>query len=118
VLTGLDPSSAGTVLAARARNATPAVRARLLAEANGEPLALLELPEGLSDAQLEGRAPLSDALRLSPRRERVFRQRAGRLPEAAQTCRTTNRPWLTRSWAGRGGRQTGEFDAIGGMSGS
>ena len=62
------------------------MRERLLAEADGNPLALLELPEGLGEAQLEGRTPLPDALPLSPRLEKVFRQRAGRLPETAQTA--------------------------------
>jgi DNA-binding CsgD family transcriptional regulator len=85
-LTGLGRSAAATVLAARTRNAAPTVRERLLAEADGNPLALLELPEGLSEAQLEGRTPLPDALPLSPRLEKVFRQRAGRLPETAQTA--------------------------------
>jgi DNA-binding CsgD family transcriptional regulator len=106
-LTGLGPSSAATVLAARARNAAPAVRERLLAEADGNPLALLELPGGLSKAQLEGRAPLSDALPLTPRLEKVFRQRAGRLPETTQTAllvaaanTTGDLPALLRAVAG------------------
>jgi DNA-binding CsgD family transcriptional regulator len=85
-LTGLGVSAAAAVLAARARNAAPAVRDRLLVEAAGNPLALLELPEGLSEEQLEGGVPLPEAIPLSPRLEGVFRQRAGRLPEAAQTA--------------------------------
>ena len=36
----------------------PAVRERLLEDAAGNPLALLELPAGLSDVQLAGRAML------------------------------------------------------------
>ncbi len=86
-LAGLSRASAAAVLAAgRARSPAPAVRDRLLAEADGNPLALLELPEGLSAAQLEGRAPLPEAIPLSPRLEGVFRQRVGRLPDAAQTA--------------------------------
>ena len=86
-LTGLSQPSAAAVLAAgRASSPAPAVRDRLLAEADGNPLALLELPEGLSAAQLEGRAPLPEAIPLSPRLEGVFRQRVSRLPQAAQTA--------------------------------
>jgi hypothetical protein len=85
-LAGLDPAPAAAVLAGRARNAAPAVCARLLDEAEGNPLALLELPTALSRAQLEGQAALPEAIPLSPRLEGVFRQRAGRLPAAAQTA--------------------------------
>ena len=85
-LGGLGASAAAAVLGARARNAASAVRDRLLAEAAGNPLALLELPEGLSEEQLEGRVPLPDAIPLSPRLEGVFRQRVERLPEAAQAA--------------------------------
>ena len=86
-LTGLSQPSAASVLAAgRASRPAPAVRDRLLAEADGNPLALLELPEGLSAAQLEGRALLPEAIPLTPRLEGVFRQRVSRLPQAAQTA--------------------------------
>jgi DNA-binding CsgD family transcriptional regulator len=84
-LFGLSQASAAAVLAGGAHIPASAVRDRLLAEADGNPLALLELPEGLSAAQLEGRAPLPDAIPLSPRLEGVFRQRVGRLPVATQT---------------------------------
>jgi DNA-binding CsgD family transcriptional regulator len=85
-LTGLSQPSAAAVLAGLARSPAPAVRDRLLSEADGNPLALLELPAGLSEAQLRGQAPLPDAIPLSPRLEGVFRQRAARLSEAAQTA--------------------------------
>ena len=85
-LSGLSQPSAAAILAGRERGPVPAVRERLLAEAGGNPLALLELPGGLSEAQLEGRAPLPDAIPLSPRLEGAFRQQARRLPEAAQTA--------------------------------
>jgi AAA ATPase domain len=83
-LARLDSQAAAAVLAARAPGAAPVARERLLAEADGNPLALLELPGSLSQAQLAGRAPLPDTILLSPRLEAVFRQRAGRLPQAAQ----------------------------------
>src|SRR6516164_5870236 len=85
-LTGLNPPSAAAVLAAGGCGAAPPVRERLLAEAGGNPLALLELPHGLSQAQLEGRAALPEAIPLSPQLEGVFRQRAGRLPDTAQAA--------------------------------
>ena len=86
MLTGLDQASAAELLAGSGRTAVPVVRDRLLTEAAGNPLALLELPAGLSEPQLEGRAPLPDAVRLTPRLEAVFRQRVGGLPEASQTA--------------------------------
>ena len=45
---GLDALSAAAMLAGRANAPAPAVRERLLIEAAGNPLALLELPEALS----------------------------------------------------------------------
>jgi DNA-binding CsgD family transcriptional regulator len=85
-LIGLDQRSAAAILAVPARNAAPGVRYRLLAEADGNPLALLELATGLAEEQLNGRVPLPDAIPLTPRLEGVFRQRAGQLPQTAQTA--------------------------------
>ena len=58
---------------------------RLIAEAGGNPLALLELPRALSAAQLEGAAPLPAQLRLTERVEGVFLDRVRRLPPAVQS---------------------------------
>ena len=85
-LTGLCHDAAVRVLAATGRTAVPSVRERLLAEADGNPLALLELPESLSQEQLSGQVPLPDAMPLTPRLEGVFRQRIGRLARHAQTA--------------------------------
>src|SRR5215469_491926 len=85
-LTGLGQESAAAILAASARQAVPSVRDRLLAEADGNPLALLELPDGLPAEQLRGLVPLPEAMPLTPRLEGVFRQRIGQLPGAAQTA--------------------------------
>ena len=85
-LTGLNRRSAAAILAARSHQLAPSVRDRLLAEAAGNPLALLELPGGLSKEQLEGIVPLPEAMPLTPRLEGVFRQRIGRLPADAQTA--------------------------------
>jgi DNA-binding CsgD family transcriptional regulator len=53
----------------------------LLAETRGNPLALLELPRGLSPAQLAGGFGLSAALALSGRIEESFQRRLEALPE-------------------------------------
>jgi len=84
-LTGLDEQSAAAILGDQARQVPPSVRDRLLTEAAGNPLALLELPGGLSQEQLQGLVLLPDAMPLTPRLEGVFRQRAGQLPLEAQT---------------------------------
>jgi tetratricopeptide (TPR) repeat protein len=55
----------------------------LLAAAEGNPLALLELPAALSDNQLTGRAAMPEALPLTERLRAAFMQRIDRLP--AQT---------------------------------
>jgi DNA-binding CsgD family transcriptional regulator len=85
-LAGLADRPAAAVLASRAHQAPPGVRDRLLAEAAGNPLALMELASGLSEEQLHGLAPLPEAMPLTPRLEGVFRQRIGELPAAAQTA--------------------------------
>jgi DNA-binding CsgD family transcriptional regulator len=86
VLAGLCQDAAMSVLATMGRRAAPSVCERLLAEADGNPLALLELPGSLSEEQLSGRDPLPDAMPLTPRLEGVFRQQIGRLPRQAQTA--------------------------------
>jgi ATP/maltotriose-dependent transcriptional regulator MalT len=83
---GLDQRSAAAVLGECAPDAAPAVRARLLAEARGNPLALVELPAGLTDAQLAGAAPLPAAIPLTPRLQALFRERVERLPQPTQTA--------------------------------
>jgi DNA-binding CsgD family transcriptional regulator len=77
---GLGTEAAAELLAASAPGATGPVREWLLAEAAGNPLALLELPSGLSAAQLQGRAALPDTAPLSSRLRSAFVQRIDRLP--------------------------------------
>ena len=60
------------------------VRARILAEARGNPLALLELPGGLSPAELGGGFGLPAELPLQTRIEASFRRRVEQLPDATQ----------------------------------
>jgi DNA-binding CsgD family transcriptional regulator len=57
---------------------------QLLVEARGNPLALLELPQGLSPAQLAGGFGLAGALSLSGRIEESFVNRLEALPEDTQ----------------------------------
>ena len=61
------------------------VRDRIVAETRGNPLALLELPRGLTPAELAGGFGLPDAPALSGRIEETFRRRLTPLP--AQTRR-------------------------------
>jgi DNA-binding CsgD family transcriptional regulator len=57
---------------------------QLVAETRGNPLALLELPRGLSAAELAGGFGLPGALSLSGRIEEKFLERLGRLPTDTQ----------------------------------
>ena len=57
---------------------------RIVAETGGTPLALLELPRGLSPAQLAGGLGLTRALPLSAGIEESFRRRLERLPRNAR----------------------------------
>ncbi len=61
------------------------VRERILAETRGNPLALLELPRGLSPTQLAGGLGLLGAQALSGRIEESFRQRLDTLSEDAHS---------------------------------
>ncbi|MGH3164669.1 MAG: AAA family ATPase, partial [Trebonia sp.] len=60
------------------------VRDRIVAETGGNPLALLELPRGLSSAELAGGFGLPDALPLVSRIERSFLRRLQSLPAATR----------------------------------
>ncbi|MED7824950.1 helix-turn-helix transcriptional regulator [Streptomyces chiangmaiensis] len=65
----LGTEESGAVLDAHAPGLAPAVRRRLLAEADGNPLALQELPAALTARQRGGQDPLPDRLPLSRRLE-------------------------------------------------
>ncbi len=60
------------------------VRERIVAETRGNPLALLELPRGLTAAQLAGGFGVPDAPGLSGRIEQSFRRRLEALPLETQ----------------------------------
>jgi DNA-binding CsgD family transcriptional regulator/tetratricopeptide (TPR) repeat protein len=83
-LGGLDDQASSSLLERRTRGAPDAVRARLLAEAAGNPLALVELPAALTDKQLSAKDPLPEAIPLTPRLQAVFRERAHELPVEGQ----------------------------------
>jgi DNA-binding CsgD family transcriptional regulator len=60
------------------------VRDRIVAETRGNPLALLELPQGLSPAQLAGGFGVTSALSLSARIEESFLRQLESFPEDTQ----------------------------------
>jgi DNA-binding CsgD family transcriptional regulator len=60
------------------------VHQRLLAEAQGNPLALLELPGALSTTQRSGLSALPDVLPLGQRLESLFGSRVAALPQASR----------------------------------
>jgi hypothetical protein len=84
-LVGLPKSDARALLAAAVRAPLDdVVRDRIVAEARGNPLALLELPRGAPPAQLAGGFELPDVASVPRRIEDAFRRRAGSLPPDTQ----------------------------------
>jgi DNA-binding CsgD family transcriptional regulator len=85
-LGGLDPAAAAALLDERwDGRLAPAVRDELVRATAGNPLALVEVPAVLTAGQLAGREALPDPLPLAGDLERVFLDRAGRLPAARRT---------------------------------
>jgi DNA-binding CsgD family transcriptional regulator len=85
-LRGLDDTAARQLLDERGGDPLPGeVAERLVRDTGGNPLALLELPTGLSAAQLHGEAPLPQRLTLTAGVERAFLDRCRRLPQQVQT---------------------------------
>jgi DNA-binding CsgD family transcriptional regulator len=83
---GLRPADARALLASVVRfTLDERVGDRIVAETRGNPLALLELPRGLSAAQLAGGFGLLDASSLPGRVEASYRTRLAELP--AETAR-------------------------------
>src|SRR3954468_18206103 len=81
----LEDSDAHAVLEADGgERIAPAVADRLVSTAAGNPLALVELPNLLSDGQLAGREPLEEPLRPGTSVERAFRLAVEELPERAR----------------------------------
>jgi len=83
-LHGLDESEARSLLDLHAPRLDPDTRQQVLAEAAGNPLALIELPAALATRQA-GRAGLAGpVLPLTRRLERAFADRASDLPSPAR----------------------------------
>jgi DNA-binding CsgD family transcriptional regulator len=81
VVEGLPEAEARALLAAALTGPLDArVRDRIVAETAGNPLALLELPQGVTPAELAGGFALPDALPLAGRIEESFRRRLDALP--------------------------------------
>ncbi|MEV6926682.1 LuxR family transcriptional regulator [Dactylosporangium sp. NPDC051485] len=77
----LDERAATTLVAQRFPALAPRVRRRLLADAQGNPLALLELPLALTDRQQSGMGSLPEVLPLNRRLQAAFESRVRGLPE-------------------------------------
>ena len=85
-LVGLDEASADALLSERAHVPISAeVRDRVLSGTLGNPLALAELAESLTPAQLAGSAPLPDRLPVGADVEHLFGDRVRRQPADTQT---------------------------------
>jgi DNA-binding CsgD family transcriptional regulator/tetratricopeptide (TPR) repeat protein len=80
----LDDAAADALLAARFPSLAPRVRQRLLAEARGNPLALLELPAALAGPHGDVPDPPPPVLPLSQRLVSVFAARLRGLPAATR----------------------------------
>jgi DNA-binding CsgD family transcriptional regulator len=78
-LSGLDAAASAALLAERGEDLSPQLRYRLLAEAGGNPLALIELPSALGDAPPAGALPLTERMRSA------FADQVHRLPGATRT---------------------------------
>jgi DNA-binding CsgD family transcriptional regulator len=80
----LDDHASARLLTARFPGLASQVRRRIVTEARGNPMALLELPAALTDRQRSGLAPLPAALPLSGRLRALLKARASALPATAR----------------------------------
>jgi tetratricopeptide (TPR) repeat protein len=84
-LKGLELGAAMELLADRLPTGVGPLVAEQIAElSGGNPLALIELPRGLTEAELGGREPLQEPLRVGVAVERGFLGRLAHLPEPAR----------------------------------
>ena len=84
LLTGLEKEDALALLVDRSSEIAASVREQLLVEAAGNPLALLELPAGLSGDQRAGIEALPDSIPLTARVQAAFAARVEGLPAATE----------------------------------
>jgi len=82
----LSPEAAATLLAQRYPALSPRVSKRLLAEAKGNPLALLELPAALLQLPGTSPGPLPDTLPLTHRLQDTFAGRIRALPDGCRAA--------------------------------
>jgi DNA-binding CsgD family transcriptional regulator len=80
----LDDEASATLAAARFPDLAPGVRQRIVAEARGNPLALLELPAALTGPQRSGAAPLPAVLPLTRRLRALFASQIAQLPASTR----------------------------------
>ena len=82
---GLSPADSRELLSSsRLGRLDERVLDRIVAESRGNPLALLELPRGVSSASLAGGFAVADSFPLASRVEASFRRRVDRLPPETQ----------------------------------
>ncbi|WP_083448864.1 helix-turn-helix transcriptional regulator [Actinoplanes rectilineatus] len=81
-VTGLDDDASRALLRRHAADLTPATRERLLTEAAGNPLALVELPAAIRAGRWDDAAVLPSMLPLTARLESAFSARLDDLPAA------------------------------------
>ncbi|WP_421733169.1 AAA family ATPase [Cellulomonas sp.] len=79
-----DADAAGLVMAASLGPLDRSVRGRIIAEAHGNPLALLELPRGQSSTDLAGGFSVTGRLTVPSRIEASYRRRIQMLPSETQ----------------------------------
>ncbi|MFI7637500.1 AAA family ATPase [Nonomuraea sp. NPDC049400] len=83
-LDGVDREAAVALLADSARDLAPKVRDRVLAEACGNPLALLELPSTFTAEQQAGQLNPFTTIPVANRVQEAFQQQIRALPDTAQ----------------------------------
>jgi DNA-binding CsgD family transcriptional regulator len=80
-LRGLPPDAAAELASRAGRTVSAGIRDRLVVETGGNPLALHEVLATLTDAQLDGSAPIVEPIAAGSTLERSFAQRLEPLPE-------------------------------------
>ncbi|MGW2145452.1 AAA family ATPase [Nonomuraea bangladeshensis] len=83
-LDGVDRDAAVALLAESARDLAPKVRDRVLDEAGGNPLALIELPSTLTSEQRAGQLNPFTTIPVANRVQQAFQQQIRALPDRAQ----------------------------------
>ncbi|MET7403715.1 ATP-binding protein, partial [Dactylosporangium sp. NPDC005572] len=95
----LPAAAAGALLAQQRAGLAPAVHEKLLQDAQGNPLALLELATTLTDREAAGTDPVPDPPRLSPRLLQVYSERRDELPPLDAALEHAAGPALERAAA-------------------